>query len=595
MGKIRILPPETSRRIAAGEVIDRPASALRELLDNAIDADAHDISTSIVQGGIEDITVTDDGCGMSKEDLALSIREHATSKIYEPDDILQAKTLGFRGEALASIAAVARLEVVSRLRGSAEGWRLTSSPLQEPSVDSSPCKEGTRVTIRGLFESYPARKQFLKRPQSEAYLCRTTFVERALAHPGISFRWTSSHEVEVLIPCSQKERVLHCYPELSHVQTFDTVSVTDDMRIQLVYADISSYRRDRKFLQVFVNRRRVPEWGLLNLMEYEFGKYLPGGAHAIAFLFMEINPSLADFNIHPAKKEVRLKKPAEVRAAVHALLSNELNTRYKGLTQALETHLSTSGEIPFQSEKVTQTRGFDVLQPFSVKEKMGTWPSDIDTATENFSESESFPHHNQAQPANSPLPDNFWQKIKQGELGSFRYIGRGPGPFLLFVLADKLCILDQHAAHERILYDRIKSKKGESQSLLVPYVLEPNDNEHYLNASAQNLEYVGYRITKEAGTWIVDAVPAIAAAQALEALVEWLSQPAPDATPFDTIAASLSCKAAIKDGDILDQPSAERLISEALALPEPRCPHGRPVFLVIPKEKLYTMFGRRIE
>lgn len=577
MGKIRILPPETSRRIAAGEVIDRPASALRELLDNAIDAEAHDISVSIAQGGIEEMTVSDDGCGMSKEDLALSIKEHATSKIYEPDDILRAKTLGFRGEALASIAAVARLEIATRLRASSEGWRLSSSPLLEPTIDLFPCKEGTRVSVRGLFESFPARRQFLKRPQSEAFLCRATFVERALAHPEITFRWRSSNDTQVITPSSPKERIVQCYPELSHIPLFDASFKSEEVQVHIVYADISSYRKDRKFLQVFVNRRRVPEWGLVSLLEYEFGKYLPGGAHAIAFLFLEIEPSLADFNIHPAKKEVRLKHPAEVRSVVHTLLSNELTARYRGAPQPLERHAPMYEDVLSASE----------ARPCAVEEPSGCWKGDA-------------PFHSPSQSAGAQargtqLPPDFWQKVKQGQLSSPRYIGKGPGPFLLFEMGDTLFILDQHAAHERILYDRIKAKRGESQPLLVPYVLEPQENEHYLRESSQILEYVGYRIARESETWVVNAVPAIAASKALEALVEWLSEPSPDATPIDAIAASLSCKAAIKDGDILDQASAERLIAEALALPEPRCPHGRPIFIAIPREKLYAMFGRIVE
>ncbi len=587
MGKIRILPPETSRRIAAGEVIDRPASALRELLDNAIDAGARDISVSISQGGIEEITVSDDGCGMSKEDLALSIKEHATSKIYEPDDILRAKTLGFRGEALASIAAVARLEIATRPRASSEGWRLASAPLQEPTIDLFPCKEGTRVSVRGLFESFPARRQFLKRPQSEAFLCRTTFVERALAHPEIAFRWKSSNDTQVIMPSSPKERIVQCYPELSRIPLFDASSKVKDMQVRIVYADISSYRKDRKFLQVFVNRRRVPEWGLISLLEYEFGKYLPGGAHAIAFLLLEIEPSLADFNIHPAKKEVRLKNPAEVRSVVHTLLSNELIARYRGAPQALERHAPMYGDTASASRESVLLPTFDEARPYAVEEPAGDWEG----GAPFFSPSQSA----KPQGRGAQLPSDFWQKVKQGQLSSFRYIGKGPGPFLLFEMGDTLFILDQHAAHERILYDRIKAKKGESQSLLVPYVLEPQDNEHYLREASQILEYVGYRIEKESEAWVVDAVPAIAASKALEALVEWLSQPSFDATPIDAIAANLSCRAAIKDGDILDQPSAEKLIAEALALPEPRCPHGRPIFIAIPREKLYAMFGRIVE
>ena len=584
MGVIRILPQETSRRIAAGEVIDRPASALRELLDNAIDADARDIAISIAQGGIEEITVTDNGFGMTKEDLELSVLEHATSKIYEPDDILKARTLGFRGEALASIAAVSRLEIASRPRGSNEGWLLRSVPLQPPAIDAFPCKEGTRVTVRGLFESYPARKQFLKRPQSEALLCRTTFIERALSHPHLTFRWQSANDAEVFLPGTHAERIARCYPDLAHAPLVDAVSEAQGLHIHIVYADISVYRRDRKYIQVFVNRRKVPEWGVLSLVEYEFAKYLPGGAHACAFLFLEIDPGLADFNIHPAKKEVRLKNAQEVHAAIHALLSSELKARYSGSTQDLSARFSDMQEPEFFAADRSQPQLNFAASAFAETRRQewgARWPS--------FSEAQ-----NQKRAASNSLPADFWQKIRASIENGPRYIGRGPGPFLLFELDGILFIMDQHAAHERILYDRLKAKEGTSQSLLVPYLIDPEDNEHFLEEAAQALEFIGYRISKEESAWSVEAVPAIAASQALEALVEWLHQPSVESTPLDSIAAALACKAAVKDGDILDQAAAERLIAEALALKEPRCPHGRPVLIAFPREKLDAMFGRTL-
>ncbi len=581
MSTIRILPLETSRRIAAGEVIDRPSSALRELLDNAIDADGHDISVAIAQGGIQEISVTDDGTGMSREDLELSIQEHATSKIYSPDDILTVRTLGFRGEALASIAAVARIEIATRQRGTDRGWQLSCAPLQTPSISSFPCREGTRVTMRGLFESYPARKQFLKRPQSEALLCRAMFVERAMSHSALTFRWKSGSELDVLLPGTQKDRVVQCYSELSRMPVMETTFESDLVRATLVYADITAYRRDRRLLQVFINRRRVPEWSILSLIEYEFGKFLPGGAHPIAFLFIEIDPALADFNIHPAKKEVRLKSAAEIRAAVHEMLSKELGTRYGGSTAPLATQFSKMEEFSFSAAERSPIEPYGELGS-TVNANPGFQPRESDRGAFQVS-----------RPA---LPDDFWQRVQRGDASMPRYIGKGPGPFILFELEGALYILDQHAAHERILYDRITSKEGESQSLLVPYVLEVHEDDSFLEQSKDKLAFMGYHIEKEGEAWIVTAVPSIAASQSLEALTEWLLEPLPaQTTPLDAIAASLSCKAAIKDGDILDQYSAEKLISQALALPEPRCPHGRPVFISLSKEKLYTMFGRIVE
>ncbi|MCX8013114.1 MAG: DNA mismatch repair endonuclease MutL, partial [Rectinema sp.] len=345
MGVIRILPPQTARRIAAGEVIDRPASALRELIDNAIDAGADDISVSIMKGGIEEISVADNGTGMSEDDLALSIQEHATSKIYEADDLLRATTLGFRGEALASIAAVARLEIATKQRESEQGWRLLSVPFQPPLVEPFSCREGTRVTMRGLFEAFPARRQFLKRPQSEAQLCRAMFIERALAHPAITFRWQSSGESETLLPETYAQRIARCYPELSRTLLFVTESSTEKLKAIVVYADISWARRDRKFLQVFINRRKVPEWSILSLVDYAFGSYLPGGAHPCAFVFLDIDPSQADFNIHPAKREVRLRNAPQVRDALYSLLMEELKNRYGKNAPLPQTGFSSDSSL----------------------------------------------------------------------------------------------------------------------------------------------------------------------------------------------------------------------------------------------------------
>lgn len=572
MATIRILPLETSRRIAAGEVIDRPASALRELLDNSIDAEAHDISIFIAQGGIENISVVDDGFGMSEEDLALSIREHATSKIYEPDDILKAKTLGFRGEALASISAVARIEIATRQRGSSIGWHLSCEPLKEPKISPFACREGTRVTISGLFESFPARRQFLKRPQSEAFLCRSVFAERAIAHPRLTFHWNSSNNTETMLPGSQQTRILQCYVELAHVPILEATVESEDIRMHLVYADISEYRRDRKLLQIFINRRKVPEWGLLSLIEYEFSKYLPGGAHAIAFLFLEIDPSVADFNIHPAKKEVRLKNAAEIRNAVHEFISKELASRYSHDTRPLESTFAKNAEFEFSPG------GGSPSGVFEAKNELPRYSASVLSQYNHpFS-----------------MPDAF-SKIARHESAALpRYVGKGPGPFLLFELQESLFILDQHAAHERILYDQIISKQGDSQPLLVPYILEAHDNERYLEEARDKLEFVGFRIAHEKETWLVEAVPSCAVTRALEALVEWLSMPHSGGSPLDSIAAQLACKAAIKDGETLDPQTAQKLIEDALALVEPRCPHGRPIFLSVSKERLYFMFGRLV-
>jgi len=336
-----------------------------------------------------------------------------------PMIFLLARTLGFRGEALASIAAVARLEIVSRLRGTDEGWRLSSLPLGQRVIEPFACKEGTRVTVRGLFESYPARRQFLKRPQSEGFQCRTVFLERAIAHPHLTFRWSSGQDGEILLPSSPTERIQRCYPELLHVPFFETRIEKQDFALHCIFADISFYRRDKKYLQIYVNRRKVPQWDLMSLLEYEFSYFLPGGAHPIAFLFVEIDPSLADFNIHPAKKEVRIKNSAIVRNVLHELLSHELEIRYRGKTKALkeleplQTFSFEELEVPKASESA---RIF-----LNENNEYGQWKHGSNAYASlysNYSKTE--------QTKTSALSSDFWQKVEAGQLESPRYIGRGP-------------------------------------------------------------------------------------------------------------------------------------------------------------------------
>ncbi|MCX7776042.1 MAG: DNA mismatch repair endonuclease MutL [Spirochaetaceae bacterium] len=596
MGTIRILPPETARRIAAGEVIDRPASALRELLDNAIDADAHEVSASIEGGGIDSITVVDDGNGMDREDLALAIREHATSKIFTADDLLKTRTLGFRGEALASIAAVARLEIVSRRHGSEDGHRLVAEPMKDPILQPAPAREGTRVTIKGIFESFPARRQFLKRPQSEAMLCRSVFMERALAHPQLAFRWQSGMaSPEVLMPASYEERIATIFPDLPRQALFRCNAGDAGFSAIIIAANPSLHRRDRKYLQIFINRRRVPEWGISSVLEYAFGKYLPGGLYPAVFAFLEVDPAFADFNIHPAKKEVRLKRPDAIRSAIHAALEKELALRFgKPGTVGLEASPLHANPAPnpflaaqerehaawwiadADPHRLRQPVAYDRANPSdsSIRQRHGMY------GFENISVSAS---------RGGSLPADFWETLRSDERP--RYIGRGIGPFLIFTLGDAIWIMDQHAAHERILYDRLLSRPGTAQPLLVPYVVHEDEIVQTLSQSREDLAALGYILDFHEDTVSIEGVPALCAETALDALLFWASESG-RGTPVDHLIATLACRAAVKDGDQLDDMHAKELIAEALALPEPRCPHGRPVFLQLSHEYLYQQFGR---
>jgi len=581
MARIHILPAETSRLIAAGEVIDRPASALRELIDNAIDSGASSIGVEIEKGGIDLVRVSDNGSGMSKNDLSLSILEHATSKIESADDLLVARTLGFRGEALASIAAVARLEMTSKEPGAETAWRLRQETAGEPSLEPVAAREGTTVSVKGLFERFPARRQFLKRPPSEALLCRQTFVERALAHPGITFSWGSGAESEHYPAASLEERIALLYREIPRTILSRFEIEAGGAFFTTVYADPSFHRKDRKYLQVFVNRRRVPEWGFLGSLEYAFSEYLPGGMKPCAFLFIEIDPSQADFNIHPAKREVRIKNPEPMKSGF-----------YSGLRAHLHSVLG-SGPTDM-SAGVVRERSFPGFNP-----QPGTYVAGSGGAFTNPVVDRAFWDTLQAAVRN---PSSGWAAPQResspgddtGATSSFHYLGRAFGPFLVFAKGEELFILDQHAAHERILYDEITAGTSTSQPLLVPFVFEGGSDgeEARLKKALPELERMGYRIEASNSSFIVSGVPSFLGDKGMPALMDAFREGAIDDNPAQGIMASIACHAAIKDGDLLDDSAARALIEKALVLPFPRCPHGRPIWVKLDRSTLYRMVGR---
>lgn len=581
MALIHILSPETARLIAAGEVIDRPASALRELLDNAIDSGAKDISVRIESGGIGLISVSDDGCGMSAEDLRLSVREHATSKIECADDLLRARTLGFRGEALASIASAARLEILTCTENADSGWRLRANPGTEAVVEPAAARRGTTVTVSALFERYPARRQFLKRPQSEASLCRQVFAERAASHPSISFRWQSGEQNESYPATEPERRIAALHPEIPFGRLSRTEIAGEGFSCLVLYADPSFHRRDRRLVQVFVNRRKVPEWGLMSMLEYAYSPWLPGGMKPCVFLFAEVDPSQADFNIHPAKREVRLKYLDKIKSALFAGLRDALasSAGYGG---------SDFGDPPIESaaEFSGMSEVREMPSPPEFRYSASRFP---EFREGNIRDPNGIRHSNEALAAladASAHPPSV--RAKEG----FRYLGHAFGPFLLFEMDEILYILDQHAAHERILYDGLKEKGSAEQPLLVPLVLDElgADAESGLALSSVQLREAGYRIEKQSDRWIVTGVPSILGEKAVTALAEILE--GGGGIPGDRIIATIACRAAVKDGDELDPAAACDLFRRALELPVARCPHGRPIWIRMDRERLYRMVGR---
>ena len=599
--RIRVLAPEVAKRIAAGEVIDRPAAALRELLDNAIDSGARSVVVELEAGGTERLRVVDDGSGMGKDDLALSILPHATSKISELDDLLSLSTLGFRGEALSSMAAVAGLEIVSAVRDD-EAWRLESEPGGDVRLNPYRGSRGTAVTVRDLFASFPARKKFLKRSAAEATACRAVFVDKAMAYPDIAFRLSSGGKpLLALRPSGVVERVLAAQAPDQAPELFrELIASGPGFKARIVAGLPAVYRTDRRHVQVFVNGRRVQEYGIAQALEYAYQGSLPGGAWPFAYAFVDVDPEQADFNIHPAKKEVRLRNLDDIRS---------------GLIRAVRDYLGTQSRMaaPFPVRS-----GVDL---FSHEAGLGDAPAPAATyGGYGSSGSSGYGGSGEARvrPYSPGLPDRAsWSAMADAvarardsdrapvsgapafespPAGRFRYIGRALGVFLAFEMGDELVLLDQHAAHERFLYDEIMAGRAVSQELLVPVVYEPESDaeDAYMAANAESLEAAGFRIVREGRSWMMEAAPAMLPEAMTGSVFELLRSRPDPAELLRATAAQAACKAAVKDGDELDESGAVALIEAALRMPEPRCPHGRPIWFRLSRDDLFRAVRRLV-
>ena len=605
--RIHILPPDTAKRIAAGEVIERPASVLRELLDNALDAGAEAIEAELEGGGILSLRVTDDGRGMGPEDLALSVLPHATSKILELDDLLTSRTLGFRGEALASVAAVASLSILSAEKDGVP-HRLTSFPGQPALVEPAAGKSGTTVRVQGLFDPYPARKRFLKRPSSESALCRQTLVDKALPFPSVAFRLFSEGALSLFLPpAALAERVAAVYAQDSPSGLVSEIVFTGPgFEGRVVIGDPAWARTDRRHSQVFVNGRRVAEYSLLQALDWAFSPVLPGGQHPFAFLFLGIDPALVDFNIHPAKREIRFRDIEAVRRSVIRSIQDALSDRIRLAVHRDRADPSERGLWEVREDR--QGGGaFKSVHPVG--------PSG--SAAVNLFNGSAFPDERSSwdriaglasavrKRPGSPNGDGGALEVETSDDGhaavssfgpGFRYLGSALGVFLVYEEDGALWLLDQHAAHERLIFDRLQAKPPTVQDLLVPLVLEPESDveESWLAASSETLRKAGYILERSGSDWLVTGLPAGLGSKDASAVLELLrSRPAPDSLLREAHAMT-ACRAAVKDGDPLDRAAAEELIARARELPEPLCPHGRPVRLRFGKDELYRLVKRTI-
>ena len=589
--RIKLLDSLVAQRIAAGEVIERPASVLRELLDNALDAGATTLVASVADGGLEQIKLMDDGEGIDKEDLPLLCESHATSKVRELEDLYHIQTMGFRGEALYSIAAVSSITIESG-RQDQDAFQITVDNGKKGAVLPSGARKGTVVTVERLFAEIPARRQFLKRPSTEATMCRQVLQEKALAFPEVAFRFLSDGKIRLdLPPATKRQRILDVLALNQNIVPSEMIELYDTAGRFSLYAVCSSpalYRSDRSHIKLFVNKRPVDEYSLVQAVTYGYGELLPGGSFPYCYLFIDVDPTLVDFNIHPTKREVKLRNKAEIhhqivsmvqsqdRRTIPRLVSQEIHSEEEPLLSALEpkqaysSHHSFSEHSPV-SPLIEQHKPVDQSWFQKAREILGNSRS-VETSR-------------------SSETDDIWAMQKQES--SYEYLGQAFNLFLVAQKGDNLYLVDQHAAHERLLFDEIREKKL-IQNLMIPIPFEvERDVDIYLSEHQDVYLNLGIKLERQEDlVWQVLSLPALYRAIEKE-VVSFIQTMTGDSEEVEKgLYAIVACHAAIKAGDKVDRMMALALLDKVFSMEEPVCPHGRTFVVRLEKDELAKAVGR---
>ena len=547
MGAIHILPPEISDRIAAGEVVERPASAVKELIENALDAGATAITVEVTGGGVELVRVSDNGCGMAQADAPLAIERFSTSKIHSLLDLGTIHTLGFRGEALAAIAAVARLTILTRTADELEGTRVMAVG-SEVSTSPAASPVGCSVAVSDLFYNTPARRKFLKSPLRETELCQHTVLSYALAYPEVAFKLTvDERERLVAPPASLRERMSLAIGREASGDMLPISWQAGDLRVQGLISSpaIGRGQRDRQYF--FLNRRPIRSGLLAVMLERPYAGRLPPGRYPLAAVRIEVDPALLDVNVHPRKAEVRFAQERSVYGAV---------------SQAVGTALAP---FPVQEMSLLGVPG---------------WP---------FPETPSAP----AMVSDAGVVYEVGLRTE--------VLGQVHNTYVVARTIDGLIVVDQHAAHEAVLTERLMA--GSASALLSPPVrldLTPHEAE-VLAVHLGVLADLGLEAEPFGGSsFLVRALPEPLIGQDVPSLLSKLLEELAANRDLDSdalrvkLAAKAACQAAVKAGDLLTTDQQQILLDDLQATWSPSvCPHGRPVLFALSVEEMERRFLRR--
>lgn len=582
---INILPETLTNKIAAGEVVDRPASVVKELVENAIDAEAREITVILKDGGKALIQVVDDGTGMSRADLALAFQRHATSKIRSFEDLERIETLGFRGEALASMASVARVEAKSIPRGESAGHVIRIEGGVVQGMEAAGGTPGTSVAVKHLFYNTPARRKFLRATTTEYRQILQVMNRFFLAFPEIAFTLVNEGEVIYeLPPATPRERLGVVFGDRVAKNLID-IENDGPVRITGFVGNQDAVRRSRGDQYLFLNRRYFINKSLNYAVVVAYGDILPRGSYPIYMVHFELDPTQVDVNVHPTKMEVKFANEGLLFSALRGAVKRALSD------QAVVPSLSPEERQPHvpQAGPAGHQAGFAFPRPKPPASEFDVSPGTPHEGEASL-EPRDVPPPQEARPAADWFErTNVWQLHKK---------------YIVSQIKTGMIIIDQHVAHERILYERalenFERRKPSSQQLLFPQIIELSAEDYsVLLEMLPFLEHIGFVIKSfSKNTVVIEGVPSGVRISddektLLSILDEYKRGKRDNLEIRDNIAKSFACHSAIKAGEPLSLSAMNALIDQLFSTKEPYfCPHGRPVIVNIPLGELDRRFRR---
>lgn len=643
MKRVQKLPPEVAERIAAGEVVDRPTSIVKELVENSLDAEATLIEVELEDGGRQLIRITDDGLGMLPEDAALAVERHATSKLRTWEDLDELHSFGFRGEALPSIAAVSRFELVTTARGHNAGTRVRLEGPLSTKVEPAAGPPGTRIDVRDLFWNTPARRKFLKSPTSETVQITELVTRFAILNPQVGFRLTVNGKEKLFIsPHVTVAQRLAEFWKVPEDELLDVQQVVGEIEVEGVIARPTFHRRNRTAQLLAVNGRIIRSQTLSQAFTEGFDPLVPRGRHPYCYFNLKLDPSKVDVNIHPTKAEVRFADSRAPFRAIYRSIKSILDLEKVETLRETQWESALAGDAPVETADEPDLFAASIPQVLVGGKDYRSSPPPlkrsshppVDRVMELYRPPISksppepgpdgeeelerlFPPRPTVAPPNPVMPVPRRQNAdEQGELyptgGSkpeIRYLTRLYRAYLVARVDDQLWVIDQHAAHERISYERLHRFQitgPDSQGLVVPFPLELNAQEkEYLQAHMDRFREVGFEFDSDSDSEEIalSAVPpGLPGAKVESFFGEVLAELMTDAPSEshthvaqyrEKLRAMMACKSSIRARENITEQEAVRLIEDLLSAERsPYCPHGRPTRIRLDERTLERLFHR---